>query len=113
MQELINKYFNKICSDKFLKNDDEAIIGKAKYVIENLKEQIEYVHNPKNEIDEEDIDFIVNEAIMLIEEINKTYPNKDDVIKISIHPMLGFYVLQRKDSLYEELKDYYEEMEDK
>ena len=37
MQNLINKYFSKLCSEKFFKNDDENIIGEVKDVIENLK----------------------------------------------------------------------------
>lgn len=112
MQKLINKYFNKLCSEKFFKNDDEDIIGKVKDVIENLKEQIKYVNNPKNKVCQEDIEFIVNEANELIKEINTNYPNKNDVIGISLHPMAGFYVLQDKETLFEELNEYYEELEE-
>ena len=43
MQELINEFFDKLCKNKFFKNDDEEIIGKVKDVIQNLNEQIEYV----------------------------------------------------------------------
>ena len=50
MQELINEFFDKLCKNKFFKNDDEEIIGKAKDVIQNLNEQIEYVMNEENEI---------------------------------------------------------------
>lgn len=113
MQEQINKYFNKLCKDKFFKNNDEVIIGKAKDVINNLYDQIEYVNNPKNEMNTEDIEFITDEATKLINEIDNTYSNKDDVIMISFHPMAGFYMLQDKKALYEELKEYYEELEEK
>ena len=112
MQELINKYFDKLCSEKFFKNDDEIIIGKAKDVINNLKEQITYVKNPKNKLCEIDIEIVVESATELIEEINQTYSNKDDVIEIAIHPMAGFYVLKDKKSLLKELKEYYEDMEE-
>lgn len=113
MQELINKYFNELCKEKFFKDDDEEIIGKAKDVIDNLNSQIEYAKNQKNALDECDTEFVVNEATDLIQEINKNYHNKDDVIKIALHPMAGFYVLQDKEELLEELQEYYEELEEK
>ena len=113
MQKLINKYFSKLCSDKFFKDDDETIIGKAKDVIRNLEQQLEYIKNPENNIDEEDIEFITNESNSLIKEIQEKYPNKEDVIEISVHPMAGFYVLINKEDLLNELKEYYEELEEK
>lgn len=113
MQELINKYFNELCKDKFFKNDDELIIGKAKDVIDNLYSQIEYANNHNNEIYECNREFIIIEATNLIQEIDSTYSNKDDVVMISLHPMSGFYVLQDKEALFEELKEYYEELEEK
>ena len=113
MQELIDKYFNALCKDKFFKNDDEKIIGKAIDVIDNLNSQIEYANNPENALDECDKEFIVNEATDLIQEISKNYPNKEDVIKIAFHPMAEFYVLQDKEVLLEELQEYYEELEEK
>lgn len=112
MQNLINKYFSKLCTEKFFKNDDENIIGKVNDVIENLEEQIRFVNNPKNEIGKENIEFIVNSANELIKEINSNYTNKNDVIGISLHSMAGFYMLQPKETLFEELKEYYEELEE-
>ena len=112
MQELINNYFKKLCKNKFFKNDDEEIIGKVKDVIQNLNEQIEYVMNEENEISKEERDAIVNEATKLIEKINNNYSNKDDVIWLNNSPMDSFYDLQEKESLYEELKEYYEELEE-
>lgn len=112
MQESINEMFNKLCNEKFLKNDDEVIIGKAKDVIDNLKQQSEYANNPENKLDEEEIEFITGEVNELIEQINNTYSNKEDVIKIEIHPMTGFYILADKKSLLEDLKEYYGEMEE-
>lgn len=113
MQESINKYFNKLCSEKFFKNDDEEIVGKAKDVIQNLKDQISYAQNLESGLDEIDTDIIIDSANELIEEIDNDYPNKEDVIKIALHPMAGFFVLQDKESLFEELKQYYEEQEEK
>lgn len=112
MQNLVNKYFSELCTEKFFKNDDENIIGRVKDVIENLEEQIKYVNNPKNKICQEDIEFIVNATNELIKEINANYINKNDVIGITLHPMTGFYVLQHKETLFEELKEYYEELEE-
>lgn len=112
MQKLINKYFKKLCSEKFLICDDEVIIGKSKDVIENLKSEIKYVNNSENNIDKENAEFITNEAKGLIKIIQKDYPNKNDVIKLKVHPMTDFYVLQTRKDLYDELKEYYEEMEE-
>lgn len=112
MQELINEFFDKLCKDKFFKNDDISIIGKAKDVIQNLNEQIEYVMNEENEISKEERDAIVDEATKLIQKINNNYSNKDDVIWLNTSPMDSFYDLQEKESLYEELKEYYEELEE-
>lgn len=112
MQESINEMFSKLCNEKFFKNDDEVIIGKAKDVIDDLKQQLEYANNPENELDEEEIGFIIGEVNELIKQINNTYTNKEDVIKIEIHPMAGFYILADKESLLEQLKEYYGEMEE-
>ena len=112
MQDLINEYFSKICSDKFFKNDEEVIIGKAKDVIENLKQQSEYVKNSENNIDKENIEFITNEIKILIKEIQDTYLNDNDIIKIELNPMAGFYLLSEQDRLLEELKQYYDELEE-
>jgi len=112
MQKLINEYFTKLCSKKFFIDDDEEIIGKVKDVIENLEKQIKYINNPKNNICQEDIESIVSEANELIKEINTKYTKKNDVIGIKLHPMAGFYVLQSKETLFEELKEYYEDLEE-
>lgn len=113
MQKLINKYFNKICSNKFFKYDEETIIGKVNDVIQDLKEKIEYVKEPENNFDKEEIKFITNEAKKLINEIQNTYSNKNDIIELVLHPMLGFYSLGDRKNLYEELKMYYDELEEK
>ena len=113
MQDLINYYFSKLCDSKFFKNDDEIIRGKAKDVIENLKEQSQFVNNSDNDVCQEDIEFITNEVTSLINKIKEKYPNENDVIEISLHPMAGFYVLIDKEDLLKELKEYYEELEEK
>ena len=55
-QFFINKYFQKLSNTKFFRNDENAIIGKAKDIIKNLQDQIYYVENPHNDIDEENRD---------------------------------------------------------
>lgn len=112
MQSLINEYFSKLCSDKFFINDGENIIGRTKDIIEELEQESKYVSNPNNKISKEEVEFITNEAKDLINEIKKEYSNEDDVIKISLHPMVGFYTLIDKESLCEELKEYYDELEE-
>lgn len=111
MQDLINFYFSKLCDGRFFKNDDEIIIGKAKDVIEDLKQQSEYVKNPDNDIDEEEIEFITDEVKSLINEIEEKYSNTDDVIEISSSPMAGFYELIDTENLLKELKEYYDDLE--
>ena len=106
MQQKINEYFNKLTSEKFFKYDDEKIMGRAKDVICDLKEQVKYIKDPKNKIDKEECKYLVKEANSLIKEIKKKYKNKDDVIKIEVHPMSGFYCLAEKEDLYDELNDY-------
>lgn len=113
VQKLINKYFNKLCSNKFFRYDEETIIGTVKDVIQDLKEKIEYVKESENNFDKEEIKFITNEAKKLINEIQNIYSNKNDVIELVLHPMLGFYTLGDRKNLYEELKMYYDELEEK
>ncbi len=111
MQSLINEYFDSLCTDTFFKNDYESIIGKAKDVITELKRQAECVKDNKD-LDSEEIENIVNESNELIKEIQKEYPNLEDVIEISDNPMAGFYTLLGKEQLLEELEDYIDELED-
>lgn len=112
MQKLINKYFNKLCSDKFFQYDDEIIIGKVKDVIQDLKEQIKYVKYNQEEYDKEEIQTITVETKKLIKEIQNTYSNKNDIIELVLHPMLGFYTIGDRKELYEDLKMYYDELEE-
>lgn len=112
IQRSINIYFRKLCSKEIYRNDEEVIIGKAKKVIEILKQNSEYVNNNKNDFDEDEIKFITDETNELIEKIQNTYKNKNNVIKIEIHPMSGFYMLCEQEELLEELKEYYDELEE-
>ena len=112
MQEQINKYFEKLCSDIFFKNDDETIIGRAKDVINNLNEQLDYAKKELDPVDEkEELEIITEETEDLIQEIKDIYLNLNDVIMISFHPMAGFYTLQSREKTLEELKDYINELE--
>lgn len=114
MQEQINKYFEKLCADIFFKNDDETIIGSAQNVINNLNEQLEYSKKELDPVEEkEELEIITEETDDLIQEIKDTYLNLNDVIMLSFHPMAGFYVLCDKKKLLQELKEYYEELEEK
>lgn len=112
MQKLINKYFKKLCSDKYFKNDYETIIGRAKEVIELLKTESEYIKNPENNVDIETIDFNTYKIKELIEKIQDTYSNLNDVIYLFEQPMVGFYVLADRKDLYQDLKEYYIELEE-
>lgn len=114
MQEKINKYFEKLCSDIFFKNDDEVIIGRVKNVINNLNKQLDYSKKELDPVEEqEELAFITEETEDLIQEIKDTYLNENDVMMLSFHPMAGFYVLCDKKKLLQELKEYYDEMEEK
>lgn len=83
-QILINKYFHKLCKEKFFKNDEDAIIGSAKDVIQFLKENIEYVNNKENNVGEEWAEFITTESNDLIQDINRTYKKKMILLDYSI-----------------------------
>ncbi len=111
-QFFINRYFHKLCNKNFFKNDEEAIIGSAKNVIQVLKENIDYAKNPENNVSEEWSEFIINESDNLIKEINKTYKNKSNIIGLFFHTMVGYFVLQDKKSLLEDLREYYNELEE-
>ena len=56
---------------------------------------------------------IITDANLLIKEIQKHYHNKNNVIGLYNHPMASFYILQDKNMLYQDLKDYYKELEEK
>ena len=109
-QFFINKFFNKLTSEVFFQNDDEAVIGKAKDVIQCLKDQMEYVKNPGNDINKEEAMNIIDNSNNLIQEIENTYHNKNNVVGIVNSPMAGFFVLQDKKSLYLDLKEYYDDI---
>lgn len=111
-QLLINKYFHKLCKDKFFKNDEDAVIGSAKNVIQFLKENITYANEDKNIVGEEWAEYIISESYNLIEQINKAYKNKNNIVGLFNHPMSGYYILQEKQSLFEDLKEYYDELKE-
>ena len=110
-QFFINKYFDKLTTEEFFRNDEEAVIGKAKDVIEQLKEHMESCKNSKDE-DIEQLEEWIAEDEELIKEIEKEYPNQNDIVGIVYHPMAGTFILEDKDELYEELKEYYKEMKE-
>lgn len=111
-QFFINRYFNKITTEEFFRNDDEAVIGKAKDVIEQLKSYTEDLKKKEDEFDLEELNIWITENEDLINNIEQKYHNKNDVIGIYYHPMAGTFLLQDKDELYEELKEYYKEMKE-
>ena len=107
-QKLINKYFKKLTPDKFFKNDDETMIGRVKDVIEELCKQTEILKDSSDEYE----CYIFSETHRLVKEIKKTYSNNNDVIMLFVHPMSTFYELADVSGLYEELKEYYKELEE-
>ena len=66
-----------------------------------------------NSINDENATFITLETTSLIEEIQKKYHNLNNVIGIFYHPMADFYTLQDKNKLFDTLKEYYNESEEK
>ena len=111
MQKKINKYFEKLCNDKFFKNDEETVIGKAKDIIEKLNSEYQYTLNNLDNLNQEEIEFIKDSTTSLISEIKRHYNNLEDIIGLHLSPMSGFYELTDKKILYDDLKEYYEEME--
>ena len=111
-QFFINRYFNKITTEEFFRNDEEAVIGKAKDVIEQLKSYTEDLKIKEDEFDLEELNTWITENDDLINKIEQKYHNRNDVIGIYYHPIAGTFLLQDKDELYEELKEYYKEMKE-
>lgn len=111
-QFLINRYFHKLCKEKFFKNDEDAVIGRARDVIRFLKENSTYAAEDKETIGEEWAEYVISESNNLIQEINKKYKNKNNIVGLFNHPMSGYFVLQEKQSLLEDLKEYYDELEE-
>ena len=111
-QFFINKYFHKLCKEKFFKNDEDSVIGSAENVIHMLKENIKYAKNVENSDNKEWAEFIIAESNSLIYEISRTYKNKKDIIGLYNSPMSGFYMLYDRSLLLEELEEYYKELED-
>lgn len=106
-QELINEYFKVLTSDKFFKNDDETIIGKAGDVIDEICKQTEILKDSNVEYEY----YIFHETHKLVKEIKNKYSNNNDVIMLFVQPTSTFYELADVNDLYEELKEYYEELE--
>ncbi|MBO6243345.1 MAG: hypothetical protein J6O41_02085 [Clostridia bacterium] len=111
-QFFINRYFHKLCKEKFFKNDEERVIGSARDVIKMLQGNIEYAKTNKNDIGEEWSDYIISESTSLINEINEKYKKQNNIVGLFNNPMSGYFVLQEKNSLYEDLKEYYDELEE-
>ena len=112
MQDKINFYFSKLTKGTFFKNNEDEMIGKVKDVIQRLKENYDNMLERKDEFEEEELEYIGTSTTALIEEIKKKYKNEDDVIGLSVSPMDNFYFLQERSELHEELKEYYDELED-
>lgn len=109
MQNITNIYFDRICKEKFLINDPEAMIGRAKDVIQELQEQLDQYLSSESELDEEEKEVLTADTKDLINEIKKEYKNQNDVIGLSYHPMADFYVLDSTENTYDNVKDYYKE----
>lgn len=77
-----------------------------------MKENVHYVKNPKNNIDKSEAKYIINETRYLLKELRNKDIKADDVVYLSYHPMSDFYALQSTETLYNELKDYIEDLED-
>lgn len=107
-QEKINKYAELVYNKK-LQDRNEEIYGKAKDVIKKLKEDREYINNPKNEMDKYYIDMVNEEIKPLIEEIENDF-DEEDYIYLFEHPMSSFLVVSKElddflETLMEEFKD--------
>ncbi len=109
MQNITNTYFDRICKEKFLINDPEAMIGRAKDVLQELQEQLDQFLNSERELDEEEREIVTAETKDLIDEIKKEYPNQNDVIGLGYHPMADFYVLDSTEDTFKNVKEYYQE----
>ena len=113
-QEKINK-FAKLVNNSELQDKVEEMYGKAQDIIQKLKQDREYMNDPKNEIEPMYIDIVNEEIPPLIEEIQNNY-DEDDYIYLFEHPMSSFLVISKElddilDTLMEEFKDKISETE--
>lgn len=104
-QEKVNDYAKVVYGNK-LYSQEENIYGNVADVISKLRENQEYVNNPKNKIDEENKEFINEETNELVENL-QTYYDLQDFVYLHLHPMSGFYVEEDVSNLLEDLQQEY------
>ncbi len=104
-QEKVNDYAKLVYGDE-LYSQEETIYGKVSDVISKLRENQEHINNPKNEVDEENKEFINEETDELVEDL-QTYHDLNDFVYLHLHPMSGFYVENEVSDLLEDLQQEY------
>ena len=111
MQEKINKYA-KLVYNSELQNNYEEMYGNAEDIIRQLRKDVKYMNNHKEEYDEEQIEFSNEESKELIKEIEEEFED-EDYIHISEHPMSGYFVLDTDlNDCLDTLLEYYEDIID-
>ena len=111
MQEKINKYAKLVYNSELQNNYDE-MYGNAEDIIRQLRKDVEYMNNHKDEFDEEQIEFSNEESKELIKEIEEEFED-EDYIHISEHPMSGYFVLDTDlNDCLDTLLEYYEDIID-
>ena len=111
MQEKINKYA-KLVYNSELQNKYDEMYGNAEDIIRQLRKDVEYMNNHKEEFDEEQIEFSNEESKELIKEIEEEFED-EDYIHISEHPMSGYFVLDTDlNDCLDTLLEYYEDIID-
>lgn len=104
LQKLINRYYKKVCDDKFFIYEGDEIIGKVKYILPELESFANDTEKHKY-LDEENMNLILHETNKLIKHIKKNL-NKNDVIYIA---SIDYFHLVKKWYLYKYLKAHYKE----
>ena len=111
MQEKINKYAKLVYNSELQNNYDE-MYGNAEDIIRQLRKDVEYMNNHKDEFDEEQIEFSNEESKELIKEIEEEFED-EDYIHISEHPISGYFVLDTDlNDCLDTLLEYYEDIID-
>lgn len=105
VQERVNIYAIAV-GKKEIFASETYMYGKVEDIITKLKENQEYINDPKNDVDEENREYINEETEGLIKDLEEKHDSKD-FIELVEHPMVGFYVEKNISETLEDLQKEY------
>ena len=110
-EDLIKTFKDLYPVGEIYKSDEyEKVIGRKKDIVNFLKNNLYYVNDRKNRVEEETIDCVNSETPYLISELKKF--NDDDIVGMFNNPMSGYYTILSSDVTLEELELLNEESQE-